>query len=57
VLLGLEHFRHLEGREGGRGIEHLLDLEPDAGERVGDLGHARARVEMLFQPGKRELHG
>ena len=50
MLLGFEHLRHRERRERGRRIEHLLDLEPDAGERVGDLGHARACVEMVLEP-------
>ena len=50
MLLGFEHLRHLERRKRGRRIEHLLDLEPDAGERVGDLGHARACVEMVLEP-------
>ena len=51
MLLAFHHLRHAERRERGRGIEHLLDLEPDAGERLGDLVDARLRVEMLLQPG------
>ena len=49
MLLGFQYLRHLEGRERGRRIEHLLDLETDAGERIGDLGHALARVEVVLQ--------
>ena len=57
MLLGLHHFGHAEGLERGRGIEHLLDLEPDAGERLGDLVHGGLRVEMLLQPCEGEFHG
>ena len=56
VLRRAQHLRHRERRERGRGVEHLLDLEPDAGERLGDLVHLCHGVEMLLEPAKREFH-
>ena len=57
MFRGGDDFGHTEESERGRGIEHLLDLEPDTGERFGDLLDARLRVEMLLQPCIREFHG
>ena len=51
-----QHLRHRERRERGRWVEYLLDLEPDAGESLGDLLHLCRRVEMLLEPAKREFH-
>ena len=57
MLLGFHHLCHAEVLERSGGVEHLLDLEPDAGQRLGDLVNGGFRVEMLFQPCERELHG
>ena len=57
MLLAFHHFRHAERRQRALRIEQLLDLEPDAGQRLTDLFHACFRVEMLLQPCERELHG
>ena len=56
MLLAFEHLRHAERGERGGRIEHLLHLEPNAGERVGDLRDRRRRVEMFLEPGEREFH-
>ena len=50
MLLAFHHFRHAERFQRGLRIEQFLDLEPDAGQRLGDRLHARFRVEMLLQP-------
>ena len=50
MLLARQHLRDAEVLERIGGIEHFLDLEPDAGQRVGDLSDARLGVEMLLEP-------
>jgi hypothetical protein len=57
VLLAFQHLRHFERRKRGGGIEHFLHFQPDAGQRVGDLAHARFGGEMILQPAEREFHG
>ena len=48
--------RHREGGEFPGGIGDLLDLKADHGQLAGDLVEACVRVEMILQPGQRELH-
>ena len=51
MLLGLHHFGDRERPQArSPGSNDLFDLEPDAGQRVGDLVDGRVRVEMLLQP-------
>jgi hypothetical protein len=54
--LGGHHIGDREGREIAGGVDHLLDLEADHGERVGDLVDGGVGVEMVLQPGQGELH-
>ncbi len=56
VPLGLHDLGHPVGFQRGRGVEHLLDLKPNAGKCLGDLLHGRLRVEMLLQPCEGEFH-
>ena len=56
VLHGLDDPGHGEGRQPGRGIEDMLDLQPRHGHGVNDLGGGRGCVEVLLQPGQREFH-
>ena len=53
VLVRGQHLGHLERRQRLGRVRQLLDLEPDRGQLVGDLGRRRFGVEMLFQPGQR----
>jgi hypothetical protein len=57
VLFGLEHLAQREAGEPRGGVVHLLHLEAEIGQRLGDLGHARGRVEMILEPGEGEFHG
>ena len=56
VLLGGDHVGDDEGLEQRRLVLDVLDLEPDHGELVDDLGQRRVGVEVLFQPGQGEFH-
>ena len=56
VLLGGYHMRDLEGFKIPRGIDDLLDLEADHGQRVGDLLDAGVGFEMILEPGQGEFH-
>ena len=40
-----------------RGVGDAFDLEPDPGQRRGDLLERRRSFQMLLEPGQRELHG
>ena len=57
MLLGGDDRGDDERLEQRRLVLDLLDLEPDHGELVDDLGSDALGVEMLLQPGKREFHG
>ena len=56
VLHGLDHLADREGREPSGRVRHALDLEPEVGQREGDLVERRRGVEMLLEPGEREFH-
>jgi hypothetical protein len=56
VLHRLDHPRDAERAKLGHRIGDVLDLEPEVGQRRRDLAKRRGRVEMVLQPGKRELH-
>ena len=52
----LEHLADGEGGEPLGGIAHALDLEPEIGQREGDLVERGGGVEMLLEPGEGEFH-
>ena len=56
VFLGLENLANCEIAEFRRRIDNLFDLEPEVGQRFGDLVDRGVGVEMLFEPGQGEFH-
>ncbi len=56
VLLGLDHPRDDEAFVLRARVLDALDLEPDARQRIDDLGQRGGRVEMIFEPGEGEFH-
>jgi hypothetical protein len=56
MLARLDHVADDEGRELRAAIVHRFELEPDRGDGVADLREAGGGVEMLPEPGQRELH-
>ena len=50
MLLRRNHLGDLEWRELGAAILDALDLKPDHGELVDDLGERGAGLQMLLQP-------
>ena len=53
---GLQDVADDEGRQIARLVLDVLDLEPDARQRVGDRLEVGVAAEVLFQPGEGELH-
>ncbi len=56
VLVGRNHPGNDEIVERLALILHALDLEPDPGERVGDVLRRGVGIEVILQPVERELH-
>jgi hypothetical protein len=52
----LEHLAHGEGRETLGGVGDALHLQAQIGQGEDDLLQRRVGVEVLLEPGKRELH-
>ena len=57
VLHRFHHMRHHERRQRRPAILHALQLQPDIGQRRGDLIETSLGLQMRLQPGKGELHG
>ena len=57
MLFGRKHLADGEGPQLGGGVDHLFDLKPEIGQGIKDFVKRRGRVQMAFQPGKREFHG
>ncbi|MNE14173.1 hypothetical protein D3C80_1070360 [compost metagenome] len=47
---------HGEGGQDGHGVMDVLDLQPGHGHGLGDLVDVSLGLEVVLQPGKRELH-
>ena len=56
MLLGRDHARDRERRQGRRLVGDALDLEPDHGQAIDQRGERRVGREMLLEPGQREFH-
>ena len=56
VLHGFDDMRHAEGGQGGAGVRDLFQLQPDAGQPVGDRVQRSVRVQVGAQPAQGELH-
>ncbi len=56
MLLGFQHAGDGELGELRRWVVDALDFEADAIERAAQFIDARARIEMIFEPGQREFH-
>ena len=56
VGLGMEHPADGKFPEPVSGVRHLFDLEPEIGQRLGDLVDAGGGFEVRFQPGQGEFH-
>ena len=57
VLLALGDIADDERGELGRTVLDALELEAERVQRIGDLAQRRLGVQMVLQPGQRELHG
>ena len=56
VLLGGLDIGDGERRQGGAAVDHLLDLEAEHGQPVGNLVEGRVGLEMGLEPVQGELH-
>ena len=56
MLLGGDHAGDGEGGQRLRLVVDVLDLEADHRQLLGELFERLVGVEMIFQPGERELH-
>ena len=56
VRHGFNDLGHAEGRQLGRRVGDMLDLKTRHGHGVDNLTGAGRGVEMIFEPGKGELH-
>ena len=56
MLHGLDHVAHDEALQGLGRIGDALDFEAEHGQRIAHFGEARVGLDMLLEPGKRELH-
>ncbi len=56
MLARIQHLADGEVRQTRRRVGDALDLEPEVGQRLGDLGHRRLGFQMFLQPRQRESH-
>ena len=56
MLPGLDHVTHGERRQLGPAVEHVVDLEAERGQPVGDVVERGIGIEMAAEPRQRELH-
>ena len=56
VLLGVLDLAEGEVRKRRERVLDALDLEPEIGQRLGDLVHGSRGFEVVFQPGECEFH-
>ena len=56
VLFGVGDLGQRERGQAGGGVVDVLDLEPEIGQGVGDLGDGGRGVEVVTEPGEGEFH-